>query len=156
MVAREACISGSQGTVAMVKTALGRLPAQDTAETVVWGRVLSLLWRRPLCLSWSFSQEQASGLAYTERPMEHSQEIQTVDAILALFLSRPCSSSSVSPRKGLIHLSGAPISVAVTQWTPPDHLVFAVSGDYACDTQDCICTFLKADTWRCGFQSAQI
>ena len=47
-------------------------------------------------------------------------------------LPLPCSASLVSPRKELIHFSGALIFVPATQGAPLDHLVLVASGAYAC------------------------
>ena len=44
----------------------------------------------------------------------------------------PCSSSLVSPRKKLIHLSGALIFVTETQGAPLDQLALVASGAYTC------------------------
>lgn len=52
----------------------------------------------------------------------------------------PHYSPPVTPRKELIHLSGAPISVTTTQGTPPDYLALVASGTYACSpTVLCVC-----------------
>lgn len=75
----------------------------------------SLLWRKPLCLSWNFSLRSKLQVWHTfSGPWSCSQGTQAVDALRpapSAFLSSP-----LSPRKELVHLWGAPV-VTVAQGT---------------------------------------
>ena len=47
-------------------------------------------------------------------------------------LPLPFSGSLASPRKELIHLSGAPVFATAAQGTPPDSLALVASGAHTC------------------------
>lgn len=87
-----------------------------------------LLWKRPLCFSWSFSLgsrlqvwRTSSGLWSCSQGTCYVHHL----GVLPLLFSSPLD----SPRNEFTHLSGAPVIATATQEKLPDHLAH---GAYAC------------------------
>ena len=106
---------GSQETVTIWETVLGRLPTQRTAQIAVWNTPPVFLWKTSICLSKNFSLRDRILVFHIIRGLWRcSQGMEACGWILCA-LPLPCSSSPVSPRKELISMSGTLIFADATR-----------------------------------------
>lgn len=109
LMARGACIPGPHRTVAITETVLGR--TLHTEQTEIYPHPSLSVKLASLLVLELWPEKQTSNLAHSEWPTKFSRD--TGHGCHPGALPLPCSSWLVSPKKQLIHLSGA------TAFLPP-------------------------------------
>lgn len=129
-MAKGPCIPEFHGTIIIGEKVLGRLLPPGHCKDKRLKHIPNISIRQVYLLVLELqSKGKASGLAHTEALRATLREQANGHHLCTFPL--PSYSSLVSPRKELIHLSEAPISMTTTQETPSYHLALVASGTYA-------------------------
>lgn len=136
-MSKRAGVPDLQGTVSVGKTLSGP-HLQGTTHMAGWKTTPFFLRRRPIYLAWRFSIEKRFQVSHTSRGQGGTLKEWNHGETPSLHTYWPHFSWSRHPRKGLMHLSGALLFATVAQETPPDVLVWRLTGITIDAQKECV------------------